>query len=306
MKETVLVFVPHPDDAEFSAGGTLAGLAKQGRRIVIVVATDGSAGTLEQGGSALARRRRGEGEAAAKILGAQPPILLGYRDFTLDRMPVGELRERFIRLIRTYRPSILFAQDPTAERDPHPDHRAVAEAASDAVNFSNLPAVHPEHASAGLAPHFVAERYFFSEDPARINRVVDISATIDTKIAALLAHESQVEFLFREFVTQAGAAGVSVDAFMSLFAGSAGETVAPEPGSGAAASIDVPGSSGAQSGGGSPADLARRAIAWAVRETARTIGTSRGIAFGEGFRYVRFHPYIEALPGRQEENPWKS
>ena len=290
MNETVMIIVPHPDDAEFAAGGTLALLARKGYRIIPVVATDGSAGTLGEGGHPLAERRKREGEEAARILGAQPPITLGYRDFTLDRLPPGELRERLVRLIRTHKPSVLFAQDPTATRDPHPDHRAVAEAASDAADFSNLPAIHPEHLAGGLRPHFVPEKYFFSDDPSRINRLEDISSVMDIKTAALLAHESQVEFLYQEIIEQAEAAGIQKSVIESLFGGDADpeSSVGANPGT----ADHIP---------DLPSDHARRAIAWAARKTAEELGRVQGIPFAEGFRYVRFHPYIEALMKQQED-----
>ena len=61
MSKVVLALVPHPDDAEFSAGGLLAKLAAEGARVHIVVATDGRRGSFEADSDTLiARARRGD------------------------------------------------------------------------------------------------------------------------------------------------------------------------------------------------------------------------------------------------------
>ena len=44
----VLVVTPHPDDAEGGAGGTIARWTKQGRKVVLVVCTDGDKGTSDR------------------------------------------------------------------------------------------------------------------------------------------------------------------------------------------------------------------------------------------------------------------
>ena len=76
MAKKVIVFAPHPDDAEFYAGGTLTRMIAEGDKVVIVVATDGSKGSFEHAGDALAALRRSEALQAAKVLGAEPPIML--------------------------------------------------------------------------------------------------------------------------------------------------------------------------------------------------------------------------------------
>jgi len=265
MFQTVLAIVPHPDDAEFAAGGTLARMAAEGAHVVIAIATDGGAGSLRQDRDALVRRRAEEARRAARVLGAAEPLLLGHPDGGLDQLPAGLLREQFTRLIRQLRPDVLVAEDPWARQEPHPDHRAVAWAASDAVGFAHLPLVYPEHRAEGLEPHFVPEKYWYGAPPEALNRVVDIGAAIDVKIAAIAAHESQVEFLVEDIALQARLAGLDMLAQM-----------------GAAAADPV------------------QAVAWAVRQEAAAAGRRKGLALGEAFRYTRFHPYVEALLAPQE------
>jgi LmbE family N-acetylglucosaminyl deacetylase len=158
-----MVFSPHPDDAEFYAGGTIARMVQEGVKAYLVIATDGRVGSYEHDSHSLVQIRAEEARQAAKVLGAEPPIFLGYPDMGLDRLPPGVLREQFIRLIRQYQPDVVIAEDPFTGIDVHPDHRAVAWAASDAVNYSQLPLMHPEHLAEGLQPHFVSEKYFYTD-----------------------------------------------------------------------------------------------------------------------------------------------
>ncbi len=164
-QQTLLVLAPHPDDAEFYAGGTIARYVQEGMKAVIVVATDGRCGSFELPSEHLVPLRAEEAARAAKIMGAEPPILLGHPDMGLDKLPAGFLREQFIRLIRQYQPHLTISEDPSSTDEVHPDHRAVAWAAAEAVTFASLPLVHPEHLAQGLKPHFTPQKYFYSESP---------------------------------------------------------------------------------------------------------------------------------------------
>lgn len=264
MPKTVLLFAAHPDDAEFFAGGTLAKMAREGARVIVVVATNGDKGSFRHDPAELARLRAEEARRAAAVLGAQPPVLLGHPDLELDRLPPGLLREQFVRAIREHRPEVVFAEDPWCPFEVHPDHRAVAWAASDAVAFASLPSFCPEHLAEGLQPHFVVEKYFFAPVPNAADRIVDIEETLEVKIAALAEHRTQVEFLVEDVRRQAQAAGLSLGA----------------------AEAD-------------PLAL----LAWAVERQAAEIGRAAGFAYGEAFRYARFHPLVEALLAQEEGRP---
>jgi len=252
MVKKVMVFAPHPDDAEFYAGGTLAKMIAEGDKVVIVVATDGSKGSFEHAGDDLAALRRSEALQAAKVLGAEPPIFLGYRDFELDKLPAGQLREQFIRLIRQQQPDVVFAEDAFAS--------IVAWAASDAINYATLPLLHPEYLAQGLEPHFVVEKYFFSDNLTDANKVVDISETFEHKIAALAEHKSQIKFLVEGIFNESRLAGIDL-------AGLLGE----------AASNHL------------------MAFTWAMQTQAVQVGQKAGFTYGEAFRYVRFHPFVENI-----------
>ncbi len=259
---TVLVLAPHPDDAEWYAGGTLAGLARAGARVILIIATDGSIGSLDETGPALVARRAAEAERAASVLGAQPPVWLGHADFELDRLPAGVLRAEFVRAIRTYRPAIVFAEDAQAVNETHPDHLATARAAAEALAFAHLPGLCPQHAAEGLAPHWVAEKYFYADAAPGQNRWVDIGPTLEIKLAALAEHRSQMVFMTEEMRRQARLAGLDWDAWLR------------------------------QVGGDEMA-----AIAWGLRGHAAEMGRRAGLTYAEAFRYERFHPLIEQMIG---------
>ncbi len=259
MNETVLAFAPHPDDAEIYCGGALAKLAGEGAAVHIVVATDGRRGSFMEDSDELAAVRAGEMRRAAEVLGAQPPLLLAFPDMELDMLPAGLLRERFVRAIRSVRPAIIFAPDPYALYEPHPDHRAVAWAALEAANCAHLPLAYPAHLADGLAPHLVRERYFYGEALPGANRIVDTSSTIDTKLAAVAEHRSQVVFLVEGILQQVAMAGLDVTALFPQAAGS-------------------------------PAAL----LAWGLRAQDAATGRKAGLDFAEEYRWVRYHPLVEA------------
>lgn len=201
---SVLVVMAHPDDAEFSAGGTIARWTSAGARVTYCICTNGDKGTADPDADPrdVAATREREQRAAAAVLGVDDLVFLGHPDGTLQ--PSLELRRDVVRVIRQTRPAAIICPDPLRRFGPgfinHPDHRAAGEVALDAVYPSARdPLVFPELAAAGLAPHKVLE--VFLSGPGDPNCAVDISTTLDRKIAALSEHRSQVtEERLREFV----------------------------------------------------------------------------------------------------------
>lgn len=191
-----MLIYAHPDDIEFSAAGTAARWAKGGCEVTYVVITDGNVGSHEEGMTPvrIAEIRRSEQEAAAEVAGAQQCIFLGYHDGLLQ--PTLELRKDLVRLIRQYKPDVVICGDPTVyfpsnTRINHPDHRAAATAAIDAVfPAAEMPLLYPELEADGLTPHKVS--YVLVSNPAEATFFVDISDTIEIKLKALAEHRSQL------------------------------------------------------------------------------------------------------------------
>ncbi|RCG27366.1 PIG-L family deacetylase [Sphaerisporangium album] len=88
---TAVFFHAHPDDEALLTAGTMAMLAAEGHRVVLVVATAGERGLAElPHGEELAAARTGELYASAAVLGVARVVLLGYGDSGLDTASMGE------------------------------------------------------------------------------------------------------------------------------------------------------------------------------------------------------------------------
>jgi LmbE family N-acetylglucosaminyl deacetylase len=193
---TILCIAAHPDDLEFTVAGSVARWTHEGRHVVFCLITSGGAGTNEHTPSAegLIPRREDESRDAARVLGVKDVIFLGYEDGTLE--PTIALRRDLTRVIRRVRPDVVVAGDPTVrfygnEYMNHPDHRAAASAALDAVFPSaETRAIFPELPGEGLEPHKVREVWISGS--LAPNAYVSIETTLATKVAALKAHASQV------------------------------------------------------------------------------------------------------------------
>jgi LmbE family N-acetylglucosaminyl deacetylase len=204
-----LVVVAHPDDAEFGCAGTIAAWAREGWEAYLVVCTDAAGGGSDEAtdvGPQARRRitetRRAEQRAASAILGLREVIFLDYVDGLL--MPSLELRRDLVRLLRRYRPARVICQSPDRVWRPlmslgrhHPDHLAAGQAALAALYpAAQNPWDFPELLGEGLLPHKVREIYIMGAPEP--NHAVDITATLDLKLVALRAHESQVGARFAD------------------------------------------------------------------------------------------------------------
>jgi LmbE family N-acetylglucosaminyl deacetylase len=213
----VLVFEAHGDDMEFFAGGTVAKFAALGHEVSLVCATDNDKGSFELSAAQLRAVRDDELNGAARILGLSRVIPLGYSDGDLAYdAPPRELRGQFMRIIREHKPDIVMTWDPHAPYEGHPDHRAVATAASEAAAFSHFQNFYPEQLRDGLEPHYVGEHWFFAKSPRDQNKFVDIDAWIDKKIAALHAHTAQMVLTVRDMQFGLAASGLDVPWLASL------------------------------------------------------------------------------------------
>jgi LmbE family N-acetylglucosaminyl deacetylase len=197
--QIVMSIHAHPDDQEFSVGGTLAKWAKQGCEIISVIITSGDSGSNDPSKDAdykpvLAELREKEQLAANAILGIQKTVFLRYPDGELE--PTIALRKELTRLIRKFKPDTVLTGNPEGwfygnEYLNHPDHRAAAEVACTAVFPSaGSRLIFADLLAAGYEPHEVKRLYIHGTDKS--DTWVDITETLDVKIKALQQHVSQV------------------------------------------------------------------------------------------------------------------
>ncbi len=187
----VLVTIPHPDDAESRMAGAVAHWVREDKDIIYIVCTNGDKGTNDpdMNPEELVAIREQEQLAAATILGVREVIFLGHTDQGLEDTP--EFRKELVKLIRMYKPETVVTVDPYRGYLDHRDHRITARVTLDAV-FPYAGDVHsyPDLLEQGLQPHKVKEVLIYgTEDP---NYHINITDTIDVKIAALRCHRSQV------------------------------------------------------------------------------------------------------------------
>ncbi len=188
---SALAIGAHPDDVEFGCGGTLAKWAAQGCMVHHLVLTDGSKGTWNPDAdiAALAAQRQVEQrEAARRLSGANAGqvVFLEQVDGELDS--TLELRGRVARVIRELRPQVILGHDPWKRYRLHPDHRHAGLLACDGIVAARDPHFFKEH---GLPSHRPDVLLLWEADEP--DHVEDVSGFVDTKLAALEAHESQFE-----------------------------------------------------------------------------------------------------------------
>lgn len=204
----VLLVVAHADDPTLFLGGTIARWADAGWRVVCVRVTDDrwdSVGLTEA--ETIAANREELREAAA-ILGIAEVVDLGYPTDTLADVSEVQLRERIIRLVRDHRPYALVTFDRYARTaEDNQDHLVVAAATDEAFWTSQFDLHHPEHLAAGLEPHGCFERWWFGRSVVEVTDVVDISAVIDRKVDAALAHRTMLRNYLNQLRLQARTGG---------------------------------------------------------------------------------------------------
>ncbi|RFU68476.1 bacillithiol biosynthesis deacetylase BshB1 [Peribacillus saganii] len=182
-KTDVLAFGAHADDVEIGMGGTISKFTALGKKVVICDLTKAelsSNGTVDT--------RIEEAKAAAGILGVAERITLSLPDRGLF------MKEEYIRkiteVIRTYKPSAVFAPYPN---DRHPDHgncACLVEEASFSAGVKKYETANEQE------PHRIAKFYYYMINGFhKPGFVVDISSHMEQKLASLNAYTSQFQKL---------------------------------------------------------------------------------------------------------------
>lgn len=192
----VMVIVAHPDDIEFGCAGTVARWRRDGAELCYVHCTSGEMGGAELAltPAQVATMREAEQRAAAAVLGVSDLVFLREPDGLLENSLA--LRKKLVREIRRFRPEVVITEDPTlywggGQRLNHPDHRAAGGAALDAIfPAAGQPHLFADLADEGLRAHKV--RRVYVRDYSAGTTFVDISETLESQLAALRHHVSQL------------------------------------------------------------------------------------------------------------------
>jgi N-acetyl-1-D-myo-inositol-2-amino-2-deoxy-alpha-D-glucopyranoside deacetylase len=219
---TAVFFHAHPDDESIATGGTMARMAAEGHRVVLVTATRGELGEVPDGllaeGETLAERRVAELSAACAALGVRRHEYLGYRDSGMAgestnddpacfwQADVEEAAARLATIIEEERADVMVAYDENGGYG-HPDHIQVHRVGMRAGRLAGTARVYmatmnrdylvslaskskdfgmtmSDEERAGLDSLGVVER--------RITTAVDVHAFLDRKRRAMEAHASQI------------------------------------------------------------------------------------------------------------------
>jgi len=223
----LVAFHAHPDDEAIFTGGTILRAIRRGWRVVVVVATSGESGidsAWVSGGDLGAHRRR-ETVEAARVLGVDQVVFLGYQDSgaqarldgartgrapfgafdTLERTSVLDVAERLHRILIDERADVLTSYDAVGIYG-HRDHvrvheiaRAailgtVCELAEATVRRADLLELRAQLLGRGLDPGvWPRERLErLGTDAAADVVTVDVGDDLPRKLRAVAAHASQV------------------------------------------------------------------------------------------------------------------
>lgn len=175
----ILAVFAHPDDMELTVGGTLLKMKSLGYRTGALDVTRGEMGTR-----GTPHGRAEEAAEAARIL------KLDVRENL--KLPDGhvwvteETRTKLVRVLRQLKPRVILTQQ---FDDPHPDHNHIAELVRESARLSSMQKYDAEFGQERINVPMIAHNVFSFRVPPSF--IVDISAFLEEKMAAIRAHKSQ-------------------------------------------------------------------------------------------------------------------
>jgi LmbE family N-acetylglucosaminyl deacetylase len=180
----VLVVAAHPDDEVLGMGGTIAvHAAVRGDEVRILCVTDGSS-TQYPGDAAKREQKNDEAVKAAAALGVTDYVHLDLPDMRLDTIPHADLNRVIEGQVREFRPEVVYAVHPDVNRD----HRAIFDSVAVAVRPMADQAVRRvlTYGPTSSVEWTPAGASWFTP-----NWFVDISATLERKLAAFACYETE-------------------------------------------------------------------------------------------------------------------
>lgn len=177
--KVLAVIQPHVDDATLFAGGAIAKLISEGYTGYLIRVTNDDAAGGGTDGDRVSNNEK-DNDKVAKVLGLKKVYNLGYRNHRMDEYNIQEIKGRLIFLFRLLKVDTIFSYDPWGHYEENPDHYVTAQAV-EAARWMSGSVDYPEQLDV-VKPYSVNERYYFARGPQLVNRIVDISKYIDTKV----------------------------------------------------------------------------------------------------------------------------
>jgi mycothiol S-conjugate amidase len=162
-RRCILTVHAHPDDEASKGAGTIAKYHAEGVHTVLVCCTGGEEGDIlnpamdtEEVKADIGAVRMRELDAAAKVIGYDEVVMLGYRDSGMPdseanknpecfaRAPLDEAVGRLVAILRRTRPQVVVTYGDEQTRYPHPDHLRVHEVTMAAVDAAADASQYPE------------------------------------------------------------------------------------------------------------------------------------------------------------------
>ncbi|NJQ00108.1 PIG-L deacetylase family protein [Streptomyces zingiberis] len=195
--ERCLAVVAHPDDLEYGAAAAVAVWTEQGKHVSYLLVTRGEAGIDgREPGECAPLREREQRESAAAVGVESVEFLDGYPDGVIEYGP--GLRRDIAAAIRRHRPEVVLTLN---HRETFggtvlnsPDHRAVGQAALDAVGDAGNRWIFPELSREGPAP-WDGVRWVAVAASPRPTHAVDVTDGLERGVRSLLAHRAYIEGL---------------------------------------------------------------------------------------------------------------
>lgn len=190
INKVLAVIQPHCDDIPIYAAGTVAKLIYEGYTGYLIRTTnDEAAGAGNSTGERILNNEK-DNEAVAKVLGLKKTYDLNYGNHRMDQYNIQEIKGRLIFLFRLLKIDTLICYDPYGQYEENPDHYITARAVEAARWMSGMNTDYPEQLEV-VEPHTVQEMYYFARGTQILNRVVDISKFIDTKVESNIVCKTQ-------------------------------------------------------------------------------------------------------------------
>jgi LmbE family N-acetylglucosaminyl deacetylase len=197
--KVLATIAPHSDDHSILAGGTILKLIDEGYTGYLIRTSNDEKDSYDLTAGQTVAANEADNETMAKALGIKQVFNLGYRNHRMDDVSRVEMRARLIFLFRLLKVDTILSYDPWGHYEENPDHYVTAQCVEAACWMAGGHLDFPEHFAAGLKPHSVREKYYYARGPQAVNRVVDVSSTIDRKMTAICANRTMIGNMVREF-----------------------------------------------------------------------------------------------------------